>query len=65
MYKRQVLGNADAFDVAVTVVAHHRPEDAGAADDLAAELGVEVVFDEDLDAPVDLTITTGADLETG
>lgn len=60
-----VLGNADAFDVAVTVVAHHRPEDAGAADDLAAELGAEVVFDEDLDAPVDLTITTGADLETG
>jgi hypothetical protein len=60
-----VIGNASSFDVADTTVAHHRPETAAIAQELAAELGATVVFDEDVDQPVDLTITIGLDREAG
>ena len=59
----RVFGNAAEFGIADTVVTHHRPEAAGAAAIVASELGAEVVFSDEPDQPVDLTVVIGTDWE--
>lgn len=59
----RVLGNATEFGVRATVVTHHRPEGAEVAAIIAAELGAEVVFSDEPDQPVDLTVVIGTDWE--
>ena len=56
-----VVGNAVSFDVAETYVAYHDVVDAERAVELANALGVEAVFEEDLDQPAELTVTVGLD----
>lgn len=56
-----VIGNAEEFGVARTVVAYHRPEMDWAAADLAGLLDVEPVLLENPDLSTDLTITVGLD----
>ena len=59
----RVFGNATEFGVGGTVVTHHRPEGAEAAAAIATELGAEVVFSDEPDQPVDLTVVIGTDWE--
>ncbi len=59
----RVFGNAAEFGIADTVVTHHRPELADAAAIVASELGAEVVFSDEPDQPVDLTVVIGTDWE--
>ena len=56
-----VIGNAEEFGVARTVVAYHRPEMDWAAADLADLLDVEPVLLENPDLATDVTITVGLD----
>lgn len=58
-----IVGNAASFDVAHTTVTYHAAEHRGAADAVARELGAEVVFSEQPDQPVDLTVEIGTDWE--
>jgi len=59
----RVLGNTAEFGVAATVVTHHRAEAAAAASVIAKELGAQVVFSDEPDQPVDLTVVIGTDWE--
>ena len=59
----RVLGNASEFGIVTTTVTHHRADGATAAEALAAELGAEVVFSDEPDQPVDLTVLIGTDWE--
>lgn len=59
----RVLGNTAEFGVAATVVTHHRAEAAAAASLIAKELGAQVVFSDEPDQPVDLTVVIGTDWE--
>lgn len=59
----RVLGNASEFGIVATTVTHHRADAAAAAEALAAELGAEVVFSDEPDQPVDLTVLIGTDWE--
>ncbi len=59
----RVFGNAAEFGIADTVVTHHRPELADAAAIVASELGAEVVFSDEPDQPVELTVVIGTDWE--
>ncbi len=56
-----VLGNAPAFGVATTTVAYHLADHQHAAIALAEAIGASAVFVEDLNRPVDLTVTVGLD----
>lgn len=55
-----IIGNAFEFGVERTVVAYHLEENAAMAADLASTLGVDVVFEENPNEVVDLTVTIGA-----
>ena len=59
----RVLGNTAEFGVVATVVTHHRAEAAAAASVIAKELGAQVVFSDEPDQPVDLTVVIGTDWE--
>ena len=56
-----VIGNAQAFGVAETAVAYHLADRQQAAVALADAIGASVTFVEDLNQPVDLTVTVGLD----
>ena len=56
-----VIGNAEEFGVARTVVAYHRAEMAAAAADLAGLFGVEPVLLDNPDPSTDITVTVGLD----
>lgn len=56
-----VIGNAEEFGVARTVVAFHRAEMAVAAADLAGLFGVEPVLLDNPDPSTDITVTVGLD----
>ena len=57
----RVLGNATTFGVATSVVTYHRADAEEAAAILAAELGAQVVFSDEPDQPVDITVVIGTD----
>jgi hypothetical protein len=59
----RVLGNTAEFGAVATVVTHHRAEAAAAASVIAKELGAQVVFSDEPDQPVDLTVVIGTDWE--
>ena len=56
-----VIGNAAGFGVADTTVAYHIGDHQQAAFDLADAIGASAIFVEDLNRPVDLTVTVGLD----
>ena len=56
-----VIGNAAAFGVADTTVAYHIGDHQQVAFELADAIGASAVFVEDLNRPVDLTVTVGLD----
>lgn len=56
-----VIGNAGAFGVAETTVAYHIADRQQAAIALADAIGASARLVEDLDQPVDLTVTVGLD----
>lgn len=56
-----VIGNAEEFGVARTVVAYHRAEMATAAAGLAGLFGVEPVLLDNPDPSTDITVTVGLD----
>lgn len=56
-----VIGNAEEFGVARTVVAYHRAEMASAAAGLAGLFGVEPVLLDNPDPSTDITVTVGLD----
>ncbi len=56
-----VIGNARSFDLATTYVAYHDVVNEEAARQVAEALGVDVVFEEDVDQPAEVTVTVGAD----
>ena len=58
-----VFGSAPEFGVGPTTVTYHRPDVEEAAIALAEELGAGVVFSDEPDQPVDLTVVIGTDWE--
>ncbi|MCY4456955.1 MAG: hypothetical protein OXB90_03265 [Acidimicrobiaceae bacterium] len=56
-----VIGNVASFGVAETTVDYHVVEHRNAANTLADAIGASVRFVEDLNQPVDLTVTVGLD----
>jgi hypothetical protein len=57
-----VIGNAPAFGVEETTVAYHRVEFETVAVGFAAAIDASLVYDEDPNQPVDLTVTIGSDV---
>jgi hypothetical protein len=57
-----VIGNAPAFGVEETTVAYHRVEFETVAEEFAAAIDASLVYDEDPNQPVDLTVTIGSDV---
>ena len=57
-----VIGNASAFDVTETTVAYHQVRLEAVAVAFAAAIDAPVVFDDDPNQPVDLTVTIGTDV---
>ncbi len=57
-----VLGNAPVFGVEDTTVAYHLADHRDAAIALAEAIGASAGFVEDVNSPVDLTVTVGLDL---
>ena len=58
-----VFGNASEFGIERTTITYHRPDVEEAATVLGEELGGEVVFSDEPDQPVDLTVVIGTDWE--
>ncbi len=58
-----VVGNADEFGLTETTVSYHEQSAADAAEELAAAIGGEALFDPRPDEPVDLTVVIGTDWE--
>ena len=56
-----VIGNARTFDVAQTTVVYHHADFEATAVAFAAAVGAPLVFEEDPNQPVDLTVTIGSD----
>ena len=56
-----VIGNAGSFGAEQTTVQYHRPEVEQQADMIAAALGVEAELADDVEQPIDLTVTIGLD----
>jgi len=59
-----IFGNATEFGLETTRLLHHRPESEAVAIELGAAIGAEVVFSDEPDQPVDLTVVIGTDWET-
>lgn len=56
-----IIGNAPVFGAATTTVTYHLIENEPVATAFADRMGVPVVFDENPNAVVDLTVTIGSD----
>ncbi len=56
-----VIGNASEFGLAATTLQYHRAEFEQEAKDIADSIGADLVFDEILDLPYDVTVIVGLD----